>query len=381
MKDHSGLFALGYGLALALPLFCFRETLPFPDQLIYFLWLPPAAAAVISRRRGYILGAVWALGVSLPLWWGVSILAMCRFSWLRAAVAAFACSQLCYPLLAACFSAVKTRRLAARAILAIMAAAALLAGLIGYRNASKAPELTRVDLRLKEFPQNLTLAVIADTHLLDTPQDLERLRRAVAEVNAQNPDMILLPGDYCGRGMAPGQPASPEQAAEILGELRAPAGVFAILGNHDRRTGAQRFRDVFQPRGIRLLEHDAEVVEFNGVTMKIADLPENPPEECFADPGMPLLLLSHSPDNFELLREATGNMLMVSGHTHGGQVVLPLLGPLLVPSKYGTRFAAGSHGSEERRLFVSRGVGTSFVHLRLFCPAEITLIRINPDGP
>lgn len=247
----------------------------------------------------------------------------------------------------------------------------------------------------------LLLAVVADLHVAAPWTSLEAVRGLVARVNALDPDLVLLPGDFTadGRLRLPARVPPPEAVAEALAPLRAPLGAFAVLGNHDwasdpealatghRSTAIGR---ALAARGIRLLSNEAAPLPGGawlvGIDSQRGHLGlgegggRDDLEVAFASvpPGAPAILMAHEPDVFA--RADPRAVLQVSGHTHGGQANLLGWRPL-TPSAFGGRYAWGhlveGEGARERHLVVSGGVGYSGVPLRVAQPPEITLVALS----
>jgi predicted MPP superfamily phosphohydrolase len=167
-----------------------------------------------------------------------------------------------------------------------------------------------------------------------------------------------------------------------LSRLSAPLGVFAVLGNHDRSYNTRRFENAFEAAGIPVLE-DAVVTLVSGQCkfslLGLSDFWSGPRAYRAAlsrlPPGEPALAFTHNPDIFPLLPESVN--LTIAGHTHGGQVYIPMLGRLIVPSRYGQLYAGGHIMKDGRHLFVSPGVGRSILPVRFLVPPEVSLVRIR----
>jgi predicted MPP superfamily phosphohydrolase len=175
---------------------------------------------------------------------------------------------------------------------------------------------------------------------------------------------------------------APEVIAPALAGLHARAGVFATLGNHDRWLGGQRIRSALERSGIKVLENDAVRVEHDGAVLWIAgisDLWTASPDITAAlakvTDGAPVIAFTHNPDIFPDMPARVA--LTIAGHTHGGQVVLPLVGRLVVPSRFGQRYALGHIVEGTRHLFVTTGIGTSMIPVRFGVPPEIAVLTVN----
>ena len=230
----------------------------------------------------------------------------------------------------------------------------------------------------------LRIAVAADFHISNSPEELERLAGIVDAVNAEKPDLILLPGDFAA-GLFPGQTGDPQRIADELARLRAPLGVYAVLGNHDHWQKTELFTKAFEKANLPLLENRSVVLEFAGKPFRLVGVidgwtQEEPPwAELLPEESIPRIVMTHGPDIFDTLPEPTA--LAVAGHTHGGQIVLPFAGPLYVPSRHGRRYASGLIAEGNNNIFVTTGTGTSNVPLRLNCPPEIAILTLKGDRP
>ena len=232
------------------------------------------------------------------------------------------------------------------------------------------------------YARPLRVAVVSDLHVGAPYHDLARLRTTVDRINATAPDLICLLGDFVTLGVLGGQFTPPEPIARELERLRAVAGVFAVLGNHDRTFDGRRVQRALTGAGVHLLEDSATAVETPSGriwVVGVSDLWTGPHDVRKAlreigDDEAPVLLLTHNPDVFPNVPARV--TLSLAGHTHGGQVRLPVIGAPIVPSVYGQRFAAGHVVEGARHLFVSTGIATSDVPVRLNVPPTIFLLTL-----
>jgi predicted MPP superfamily phosphohydrolase len=229
----------------------------------------------------------------------------------------------------------------------------------------------------------LSIALISDLHVGSPFNGLAKLEQIVAETQRRKPDLVLLAGDFVIDSVAGGRFVPPEAAAEKLGELAAPLGVFAVLGNHDWYLGGPRVRDALEAAGVRVLEDDALALERGGCAFWLAgigDFWESRHDVQAALRDVPadasVLAFTHNPDVFPEVPELVA--LTLAGHTHGGQVKLPFFGRPIVPSRYDERYAIGEVVERGRHLFVTPGVGTSMIPVRFRVPPEISLLTLDP---
>jgi predicted MPP superfamily phosphohydrolase len=226
----------------------------------------------------------------------------------------------------------------------------------------------------------LRVAVVSDLHTGAPHVGERKVERIVGKVNRAKPDLIALVGDYADPNVLLGEPVAPERVAELLGELEAPLGVFAVLGNHDWLHYGERVPRALREAGIEVLENDAVAVERGGEVLWVAglaDMRERHPDATVAlamvPAGQALIALTHDPDMFPVLRERAD--LTIAGHTHGGQVGIPLVRRIVAPSKHG--YTGGEVREGGGYMYVSRGVGTTGLPIRFAAPPEIALLTLR----
>ena len=228
----------------------------------------------------------------------------------------------------------------------------------------------------------LRLGLLSDLHA-GGPQSGQRdLERAVDLMVAQRPDLIAVLGDVIDPEVLGGRPVGPDAAGRALAALRAPLGVFAVLGNHDWANDGPGVRRALREAGLLVLENEAAAIDAPGGPLHVAGLADvmtRRPDVQAAlrdvPPDEPLLVLCHDPDVFPQLPARAA--LTVAGHTHGGQVDLPLVRRLVVPSRNGDRYLRGHVVEEGRHLFVTSGVGTSRIAVRFRRPPEIVVLTLR----
>jgi len=248
-------------------------------------------------------------------------------------------------------------------------------------------QITRHEVPVHGLPRpfdGYRLLHLSDLHGGGWPQLQETAARLrlVGECRSAaslDPDIIIFTGDLAAVG-----PGCTEAVAQLLGDLSAADGIIAVLGNHDHWIGEERVVKALSAAGVRVLLNSHSAVSREGAALYFAgvkdasysrrdDLPaalDGIPRDA------PVLLLSHTPGivNEPLSARA---FLTLSGHTHGGQVVLPCIGPVHVPSRVERRFASGLHQINGRWLFVNRGLGEIFPPIRVNCPPEIALLTLR----
>jgi predicted MPP superfamily phosphohydrolase len=232
------------------------------------------------------------------------------------------------------------------------------------------------------FARPLRVAFLADFHVGSHAGDVARLQAIVAEAAANAPDLVLYGGDFVNMIPFGGGRVPPAAVAEVLAHLPAPLGRIAVIGNHDRNYGPEEVTEALRARGIVVLEDETHTVTHEGAAIDIPGIPDARMERPQArallaalQPHRPSLVLSHDPFWFKHL--PAGPHLMLAGHTHGGQIVLPLIGPIRNASHAPMRWSYGLIEEEGRRMLVTSGLGCSGIPLRLNMPPEWMLIEVT----
>jgi predicted MPP superfamily phosphohydrolase len=262
---------------------------------------------------------------------------------------------------------------------AFAAAAAPLSGVAYARFEAGWVSVTRQRVAVPRLPPPFagkTIALLTDPH--HGPfNGLALIRAAVEAVNALRPDLVALAGDFVQEGY---NHAYAAPCLAELGRLRAPLGVFAVPGNHDHRDDIRAIRRAFRPNGIRDLTNAGAWVEAGGSRMRVGGVDDlwsarQELDAALGDAGGEdaCLLLCHNPDYAETLRDRRVG-LVLSGHMHGGQIVLPGMGYRRLPSRYGTKYLQGLVRAPATQVYVSRGVGTVGLPLRFRCRPEVNLL-------
>jgi predicted MPP superfamily phosphohydrolase len=237
------------------------------------------------------------------------------------------------------------------------------------------------DVRLPNWPAGvapLRIVQLSDSHANTPFMPASKLDVLVARVNALQPDIVVLTGDYAGDGLLGASPLPPEQAVGPFAGLKARLGVYAVLGNHDHQFDPREIRAALDHAHVRLLgNHHTRVgpVVIAGVDDWNVGHPDLPGALRGIDPALPTILLSHTPDIFPRVDSRVG--LTLAGHTHGGQIAPPLIGPILTASIYGKRYVHGHIRENGHDLIVSAGLGTSALPMRIGVPPEIVLVTLH----
>lgn len=265
--------------------------------------------------------------------------------------------------------------------------------------------VTRYKLTPPGWPADLTLrcAVVADIHACEPWMSVGRIRDIVATTNALEPDLVVLLGDFnAGHRYVTGT-VYPPQWGEALEGLKAPLGCYAILGNHDWWHGALPGMPARQAEPVRrALRHAAiPVLENHAIRLEKASKPfwvvgladqiavtVGPRRHRGLDDlegalaqvtdAAPVLLLAHEPYIFPRVPERVS--LTLCGHTHGGQVNVPLAGPWLDWGHSVDHYVYGHVVEGGRHMIISGGLGTSLVPVRFMRPPEIVLLTLGGDA-
>lgn len=243
------------------------------------------------------------------------------------------------------------------------------------------------EIVLPEWPKGcdgLRVAVLADLHVGSPYHGLDKLEQIVDLTLKAKPDVILLAGDYVIDNVVGGKFVEPEAIAKGLGRLSAPLGVFAVLGNHDHWLDPDRVRGALESNGIEVLEDQSSALSLRECQFWLAGLSDYwtgaaDYQKALATipAGAPSIAFTHNPDSFPTLEKPVS--LTIAGHTHGGQVFLPWLGRLVVPSDHGDRYAIGHIVENGRHLFVSSGLGTSIIPVRFLVPPEVSVLTLRSE--
>lgn len=250
----------------------------------------------------------------------------------------------------------------------------------------------------------LRIVAISDIHGGSNGGSEENIRHMVATVNAQNADAIVILGDFVSQSQNYQSLPINERPlkmpivriAELLAPLRAKYGVFAVLGNHDGWNDTVSITAALQSQNIRVLQNEIASFEHNGKTMRLLGLKDHMQlfswqtydsdiRKLLAADGRhgDIIVLEHSPDIFQVINHYKNPgddfRLMIAGHSHGGQIWLPVLGRPMVPSSFGHKYAAGHVREHGKDMFVTTGVGTSILPFRFMVPPEVAVLTLRSE--
>ncbi|NWK56032.1 metallophosphoesterase [Verrucomicrobiaceae bacterium N1E253] len=244
--------------------------------------------------------------------------------------------------------------------------------------------VTERDIHIPRLPSaldGLRIAQLTDFHYQPEHQD-QLMADAVATVNAANPDLICLTGDFITQ--------SPDALAplmEHLSRLRSKHGIYGIMGNHDGWSASPSlFQNHFRKAGLEFLLNQGSRINIGGAPLFIygtdsiwsgrVHLPS-----CYGghSPCDPVLALVHEPDVFDIIKRDHRVDLQLSGHTHGGQCRVPLLGYAPVKVRYGRNYIYGDYQVGDSSIFVSRGLGTVGTTVRFACAPEVAILTLRSE--
>jgi predicted MPP superfamily phosphohydrolase len=253
------------------------------------------------------------------------------------------------------------------------------------------PQLVSLEVslpRLHESWDGFRIAQLSDFHY-DDYFSVVPLRKAIEIINRLQPDLVVLTGDFVtsplkesDRRRANAAAMAIEPCARLLSQLRAPSGILGALGNHDLSTNAAHIIEVLQSHAIPVLRNRSVSIAREGKRLWFAgvdDVLEGKPDLERALDGIPqvepVVLLAHEPDWADYVAQHAVD-LQLSGHSHGGQIRLPLVGAPYLP-RLGQRYPWGLRRIGSLVLYTNVGIGTVRIPMRLNCPPEVTLITLR----
>lgn len=259
----------------------------------------------------------------------------------------------------------------------------LVIGIIGwaYRTAIADPVLRHTTVTLSGLADGtapIRALLISDIHVAGPDMPPERLARIVTQINALNPDLVLIAGDFTSDKQVSTHRYSFKEAVAPLELLHPKFGTIAVLGNHDHWRNADDATAQLEAVGVKVLANEA---------VRVGPLVVGGLDDDFtghADIGKTIsgmtrfdgarILVSHSPDPFPQVPETVE--LTVAGHTHCGQIRLPVIGAIAYMSRYGSRYACGEVREGKKTVIVGAGLGTSLLPLRLGAVPDMWLINL-----
>jgi len=257
------------------------------------------------------------------------------------------------------------------------------------------PRVTRVNQETLKVPHwskelnGFKIVAISDIHGGSNTMTEEKLRYLAELANGQQPDVILLLGDYVSQSgrHAEGRDQDLRMPANVVMEnlkgLKAKYGVFAVIGNHDWWYDERKVRAELERAGFRVLENEAASFEANGKKVWILGIEDfwkrktvditNPLVEI--EPKENIIGITHNPDSFDQTPDSLS--VLLAGHTHGGQVYLPFYGPVMPVAK--KEYTSGHIVHDGRHMFVTKGVGTTGPGIRFCAVPEILVLTLESE--
>jgi len=241
-------------------------------------------------------------------------------------------------------------------------------------------QVTHYDVPVDGLPASLDglrIVQVSDLHRGPRVPD-SLIRKAVRVANGESPDIVVLTGDFISR-----RPENARPCAEILAGLRPRLGAFAVLGNHDHWHGAQAVTDALSSQGIRVLNNESRRVAPGLFMIGIDDTWAGHPDVRRAWSGVDAragqVLLSHSPVAISLL--SGRRCFAITGHTHGGEVIVPFIPRSRLPGLRGFPYIGGWYRKDGVRMYVNRGIGlVNPLRIRFRCRPEISVFTLRSAG-
>lgn len=246
--------------------------------------------------------------------------------------------------------------------------------------------ITREDVWIKGLPaglDGLRIGQLSDFHFRPGDDD-DVVAKAVAQVRREKLDLVALTGDYIS-----GNPKVVPPMLAHLETMNPKHGVFAVLGNHDGwRMPTAPMKRQFEKVGFSFLINQNSQLSIKSEKLAIAGtdfvwLGKPDPERTLKgiSKDTPVLALVHEPDYFDVMTARRPIQLQLSGHTHGGQCRVPLIGYTPRTVSYGRKYIYGQHARGDSKLFVSRGIGTVGLRVRFACPPELAILTLRAGNP
>lgn len=278
---------------------------------------------------------------------------------------------------------------------------AIVAATVGkgfYNTTSEQIELVRLPVKIKNLPsalQGLKIGLLTDLHSSYIVSS-KLLKTAGQLVMSEKPDVIVMTGDYISGStkflsgsIGKFNKVHLTDCVNSLSQLKAPLGVYGVLGNHDFWSGPEAVKiicETFSKQiGMVWLRNSSVELNKGGTSFRLLGVDDYWEQSCsFATACKGIsseaikILLSHNPDINDEISVARERIdLVLSGHTHGGQIVVPLLGQPVMPSKFGQKYRAGLVRDGDRQTYISRGVGCLLAPVRLNCLPEATVLTLT----
>ncbi|MGW8143793.1 MAG: metallophosphoesterase [Anaerolineales bacterium] len=247
---------------------------------------------------------------------------------------------------------------------------------------TKLIELSTIPLPIPGLPvefEGYRLTQLSDFHL-GTWLDSQAMVNIVELVNSLNSDLIAITGDFVSSKVDQHAPV----LKEALKRLIARDGIVAVLGNHDHYTDAGTIRKALLESRVVELDNKVQIIQNGKACLYVAGIDDPMTRHDNLDKviaslpayDVPVILLAHAPDFAETSSKSGKINLQLSGHTHGGQIRLPVIGPLYLP-RLGRKYPSGKYKIGNMYLYTNRGLGTSWFKIRYNCPPEIATFELH----
>lgn len=229
----------------------------------------------------------------------------------------------------------------------------------------------------------LKIAFFSDLHAGSPHIDADYIKDLVDTINALSPDLILIGGDIVINGVVGGSPIPIDTVVAMLKDLRAPLGVYSVLGNHDWWNDGPKIKQMLEANGIIVLDNNAKPIKvgtnFNFWLVGIGDDQTDHADAKVAlsqvNSDAPRVLFMHDPAAIFQVKEKF--FLALAGHMHGGQVYIPGIGAIITPGSAPKDWASGWIDFDLGSLFVSKGIGTSIIPVRFNAPPEFVILELR----
>ena len=236
--------------------------------------------------------------------------------------------------------------------------------------------VTHYEINDKDL-SGIKIVLVGDFHI--KPHQEKRLSKVVNLVNNQKPDIVLSIGDFVS-GHQENMTMPIEDIVNQLKNIKSKYGFYTVLGNHDWWQGGEHIKEILCKNGLIVLENSNRTIQINQKKIYISGVDDMTTRETDITTALentkhPTILLSHNPDIFPYVPQMVN--LTLAGHTHGGQVRLPIVGALITPSYYGDLYSQGLIIENNKRMIVTKGIGNSILPVRFNCFPEIVVIKFN----